>query len=160
MTYSFDIAVAQEYGVNAAIMIHNFQFWIRKHRAENTNYYDGRYWTYNSVRGWSELFCFWTPKQIRNILDNLIDRGVLKKSNYNKNPYDRTLWYAFADEEKWVGPNDQIHLPKRANVFVQTGQPIPDIKPDNKPENNYNSARVGNVDCDSRKSFASALWNI
>lgn len=134
MTYSFDIDVAKEYGVNAAIMIKNFQFWIMKHRAEEKNFYDGRYWTYNSVRGWTELFCFWTPNQIRTILDSLVEKGVLKKGNYNPTPYDRTLWYAFVDEEKWIGSKSQIDLGNFTNEFVENHQPIPDIKPDNKPD--------------------------
>lgn len=134
MTYSFDIDVAKEYGVNAAIMIKNFQFWIMKHRAEEKNFYDGRYWTYNSVRGWTELFCFWTPNQIRTILDSLVEKGVLKRGNYNPTPYDRTLWYAFVDEEKWIGSKSQIDLGNFTNGFVENHQPIPDIKPDIKPE--------------------------
>lgn len=132
MNYSFDTEVAKEYGVNAAIMIKNFQFWIIKHRAEEKNFFDGCYWTYNSVRGWSELFSFWSPKQIRTILDNLVEKRVLKKGNYNQTPYDRTLWYAFVDEAKWIGLNKQIDLPKQANEIVQIGEPIPDINTDNK----------------------------
>ena len=139
MTYSFDVDVAQEYGVNGAVMIKNFQFWIMKHRAEEKNFFDGRYWTYNSVRGWSELFCFWTPKQIRTILDNLVERGVLKKGNYNQTPYDRTSWYAFVDEEKWIGSKGQIDLPKRSNEIVQMGQPIPDNNTDNNTDNEENN---------------------
>ena len=49
MDYSFDIEVAQQYGVNEAIMIKNLQFWIMKNKANGKHFHDGHTWTYNSV---------------------------------------------------------------------------------------------------------------
>ena len=40
MIYSFDSGVAKEYGVNEAIMIANFQFWIKKNKANKNNFFD------------------------------------------------------------------------------------------------------------------------
>ena len=48
-TYLFDVEVAKEYGVDAAIMIKLFQFWIQKNIANESNFYDNNYWTYNSL---------------------------------------------------------------------------------------------------------------
>ena len=138
MTYSFDIDVAKEYGVNEAILIANLQFWIRKNRANDKNFYDGRYWTYNSIKAWQELFPFWTEKTIRTIINHLIEKGVIITGNYNQSKYDRTLWYAFADESIWL--DGQIHLPKRENGNAEKGKPIPDNKPDNKPDSIYTHA--------------------
>lgn len=131
MNYSFDTDVAKEYGVFGAIMIKNIQFWILKHKAEDRNFYDGRYWTFNSVKGWADLFSFWSPKQIRIILESLVERGVLRKGNYNKSPYDRTLWYAFEDEEKWIGEKGKIDLPIRANEIAPSGKSLTDNNTDN-----------------------------
>jgi len=134
MNYNFDSDVAKEYGVNEAIMIANFQFWIAKNKANGKNFFDGCYWTYNSLKALIELFPFWTEKQIRSILKSLIDKGVLKTANFNQNQYDRTLWYAFVQEGKWICPNGQMDLTKRANGFDQMGRPIPDNKPDILPD--------------------------
>lgn len=137
MTYTFDEEVAKEYGVNEAIMITNFQFWIKKNKVNNQNLYDGRYWTYNSNKAFQELFPFWSAKTIRTVLDHLKDRGVLITGNHNANTYDRTLWFAFADEEKWICSNRQMDLPESANGIAQIGKPIPDNIPDiNKEKNN------------------------
>lgn len=136
MNYNFNIEIAKQYGVNEAIMIANFQFWIAKNKANEQGFKDGSYWTYNSVKAFRDLFPFWSEKQIRTILNSLVKQNVLKTGNYNQSSYDRTLWYAFIDEEKWICPNGNFHFTKWANGFDQMGKPIPDNKPDIKPDNN------------------------
>lgn len=135
MIYSFDADVAKEYGINEAVMIANFQFWISKNKANGKNFIDGHYWTYNSNKAFQELFPFWSAKTIRTTLDHLKTRGILITGNHNTKTYDRTLWFAFADEEKWVCPRRQMDLPKTANGFVENGKPIPDIIPDINTDN-------------------------
>lgn len=140
MIYTFDATVAKEYGVNEAIMIANFQFWISKNKANGRNFVDGHYWTYNSKRAFLDLFPFWTEQNIKTILSHLKDKGVLITARYNENKYDHTLWYAFAEESIWLNnikehntslsenqPTDWLESTNRA---VRTNQPIPDIIPD------------------------------
>lgn len=148
MIYTFDVSVAKEYGVNEAIMIANFQFWIAKNKANDKNYFDGHYWTYNSKRAFLELFPFWSEQNIKTILRHLKDQGVIITGNYNKNNYDRTLWYAFADDNTWLNdikqnntslsenqPIDKLEL---TNGEVGTNQPIPDIIPNIKTDKKEN----------------------
>lgn len=134
MRYSFNINLAKKYGLEEAIFLENLIFWVIRNRANQTNYFDGRTWTYNSVRAFNVLFPFWTAKQIRRVLDSLLKQGVIVKGNYNKNPYDRTLWYALAEEDTFICQYGQVDLPKPPNEFCEKGQPIPDIKPDIKPD--------------------------
>jgi len=105
-THVFSVDVAEKLGVDAAIMINNFYFWIKKNKANNRNLRAGSYWTYNSVEAFCELFPYWTKGQIRRILTNLIKKNILKKDKHNINKFDSTLWYAFTDdflkEMKWV----------------------------------------------------------
>ena len=132
MNYTFDVEVANKYGVEEAIFISNLQYWILQNKANERNYYDGHTWTFNSNSAFIELFPFWSQKQVRRIIESLKEKGVIITGNYNKNPYDRTLWYAFVDEGKWIGHKGQMDLPKWANGFSEKGEPIPDNKPDNK----------------------------
>lgn len=134
MRYSFNINLAKKYGIEEAIFLENLIFWVIRNRANQKNYFDGRTWTYNSVRAFNVLFPFWTAKQIRRVLDSLLKQGVIVKGNYNKNPYDRTLWYALAEEDTFICQYGQVDLPKPPNEFCEKGQPIPDIKPDIKPD--------------------------
>jgi len=42
INYSFNIAVAKEYGVNEAIMVNNIVYWVIKNKANGKNCHDGR----------------------------------------------------------------------------------------------------------------------
>lgn len=125
MIYQFDSDIAERYGVDEAIMIANLMFWIRKNEANGKHYHDGRYWTYNSIEAFVVLFPFWSKKQIRRILQSLIDKEVIVVGNYNSSTYDRTTWYAFGNS---MLLNGKIHVPKWANGNAQMGTPIPDIE--------------------------------
>ena len=127
MQHSFDIIIAKEYGVLEAILINHFEFWIAKNAANQKNYYDGQYWTYNSIKSFNQLFPYVTPKQIRNALEHLKELGIIQTGNFNKSSYDRTLWYAFAPEGKWIVQKCKMESAKWANGFDLEGKPIPDI---------------------------------
>lgn len=132
MTHSFDIDHALKYGVNESIMISNFQFWIHKNKANGTHLHDGKTWTYNSVNAFKEIFPYWNNGQIRRCLESLVKQEVLVKGDYNKNRYERTLWYAFNDESIFL--NQQVHLSKTANGDVENGKCITDTIPNSKPD--------------------------
>lgn len=147
MQHSFDIEIAQKYGVPVAIFLNNLSFWIKKNQANRKHFHDGRYWTYNSVEAYSELFPYWTAKQIRLILDKAKENGLILTANYNLTAYDRTQWYALSDEgHKLLGisicPNGQMELDKRANGFPEKGKPIPDNKTDIKTDNITNRESI------------------
>lgn len=127
MAYTFDLEHAKKYGVDEAIFLNNIIFWIAKNKADGSNNHDGRTWTFNSAEKFTEVFPFWTGKQIRRISESLIKQGVLVKGNHNKAGYDRTTWFALSDES--ILPNRQMDLTKSVNGFSQTVTPIPDIKP-------------------------------
>ena len=135
-TFMFDAAVAEEFGLKEAVVIKCFQFWIEKNKANNKHFIDGHYWTYNSIEAWQKLFPFLTKKQIWGTIESLVAKGVIIKGNFNQNKFDRTVWYAFADEEKWISPKGKLDFPKKENGFSEKGKPIPDIIPDNIPDNN------------------------
>lgn len=136
MNYNFDIAIAQELGVNAAIVINNLQFWIKKNEANGKHLHDGRYWTFNSNRAWKELFPFWTENQIRKILDDLVTKDIIIKGNYNELKYDRTLWYAFSDNGNSICEKTQMKVGNIPNRSEQNHEPIPDKNTDIKPDKN------------------------
>ncbi len=149
MDYSFNGDVAAIYGIDEAVFIHNLYWWIRKNEANGRHHYEGRNWTYNSMKAFSELFPFWTTKQVRRIIEKLKNAGALLVGNFNDTSFDRTQWYALSDEVieiyegKKVAEKEPDHLPKRAvpirpngqMTFAQMGKPIPDSKPYSKPDN-------------------------
>ncbi len=135
MVHQFDPDIAVECGIPAAVLFQNIVFWIEKNETNNTNFHDGSYWTYNSIKAFTLQFPYLTQKQIRTALSRLSDAEYIKTGNYNEAIYDRTLWYALA-------PKGQMKVPKKANgncperqiPFAPEGKPIPDINTDNKPD--------------------------
>lgn len=97
MQHSFNIQIAIEYGVHAAVILNNLYFWVEKNRANNKNFYDGHYWTYNSKSAFSKLFPYMTPRQIEYALKKLIDANIVLTGNYNSDQRDRTLWYTITN---------------------------------------------------------------
>lgn len=151
MEHSFDIEVAKEYGIVEAIFIKHFQFWISKNKANGVHQYEDRTWTYNSNKAFAELFPYLSTQSIRTALKHLTDKSVVMTGNYNPNPYNKTLWYAFVNEEKWICQFQQTDLLKSTNGFVRNGKCIntdidyTDNKPDNKPNNITPSITQGEV---------------
>jgi hypothetical protein len=135
--HQFDTDHAVKYGINAAVILHNLIFWIEKNKANKKHLYEGRTWTYNSVKAWSELFPYLTKKQVRTALDLLRDKGVIMTGNFNEKTNDNTLWYAFADEGKWLALQGKESAPEGKAVALQ-GNPIivTDSKPYIKPDVN------------------------
>ena len=147
MIHNFDINIAEKYGINAAIILQNMYYWIEKNRANEKHFHDGYYWTYNSLKAFEELFPYMSTKQIRGALEKLDEEGIIVCGNYNNSTYDRTKWYAITDagyelfqEGKCIVPKGQMENSKRANGLSQKGEPIPNNKPYNKPNNNICAA--------------------
>lgn len=125
MEHSFDIQYAKVYGLEESILIHHLQYWIIKNKANNKHEHDGRNWTYNSYKAFAEIFPYWNEHKMRRILDSLVEQNVLLRENYNKKGYDRTSWYAFVDENKFIH-NCQKQLTNLPNANDEIAKPIPD----------------------------------
>ena len=141
MQHSFDIDIAKEYGVLEAILLNNLWFWIEKNKANNTNFYDGYYWTYNSTRAFNELFPYVSQRQIQTALKKLIEAEILQTGNYNKVAYDRTLWYAFTEKGKCIMQKCKMEDAKKGNGSSENVSPIPDSKPSKKPSKKTNNKK-------------------
>ena len=127
MEHSFNIDIAAEYGIECAILLKHLYFWIKKNEANDENFFDGRYWTYNSVKAFSVLFPYMTERKVRYTLEKMEEHGLIVVGNYNKSQYDRTKWYALTDLAYSILQKGNFHLTKTANGKDANGEPIPDI---------------------------------
>ena len=125
--HSFDPDIAARVGCNAAVIYQNLFYWAEKNAANGRHFYEGRWWTYNSVSAFADLFPYLTGKQIRTALDKLESDGLIVSGCYNKSAYDRTKWYSPTCLKA------ETHLPKKTNENAQNGEPIPDINTNHKP---------------------------
>lgn len=133
MDYSFNGEIAAMYGVDEAVFIHNLYWWIKKNQANGNNFFDGQYWTYNSIDAFCVLFPYWSKRQVERILKSLKEKGAIVTGNYNKAAYDRTTWYALTETVISIYAKSEMHITKRGNGFTQTVTTIPDSKPYSKP---------------------------
>ena len=90
--------VAVRYGTEEAIFLDAIMFWWRTNRDNNRNCYEGRWWTYNSVETYTDLFPWWSSAQIRRIIGRCKEKGALLTANFNEDKRDRTVWYSPSDE--------------------------------------------------------------
>lgn len=126
MNHSFDVDIAVEYGVHAAILLNHFYFWVQKNKANESNFHDGCYWTYNSRKAYAELFPYMSPHQIKTTINKLVESGLIKIGCYNKDSRDRTLWYTLTDKGFCKVQKCQMQMSEMANANGENGQPLPD----------------------------------
>lgn len=174
MEHHFNVEVAKVYGVEEAILIHNIFFWIKKNVANDRHNHDGRYWTYNSSKAFAELFPYFNEKKIYRLLADMCQKKILIKGNFNKNAFDRTMWYALSDETLSVLDKEKydisqmsesydekctFHFSKMENGFSESEEPIPysntDSKQDNKEEIDKSISKKEGINFESIVS----AWN-
>lgn len=135
----FDPNIAEELGVDCAIMFANIEFWVDTNKRNGINMFNDKYWTFNSIRAFREQFPFWTEQNIKTILKKLVEAKYIEKGRFNKKGYDKTSWYtvvpapilsAGALEESSVFKSgfQPIHKLELTNPLVDSNQPIPDTK--------------------------------
>ncbi len=142
--HSFDPEIAKIVGVNAATIFQNIVYWQEKNSANDRHFYDGKHWTYNSTRAFADMFPYLSLDQIRTAIQKLIDADLIEVGEFNKSSYDRTKWYSV---------KSLVELGKIPNGVRQNPEPIPDSKPNIKPD----SKRARDNDS-LKEEFDIALW--
>ena len=107
--------LAREIGLNEALILQQINYWIEINKKSGNNFYDGRYWTYNSIRAWQEKdFDYMSFDTVKRTFAKLEKAGFLLVGNYNKDPRDKTKWYTINTEKL-----DQWKSAKSTNAQVQ-----------------------------------------
>lgn len=122
MKHSFEIAIADKYGIEVAVVFDMFCFWINKNEANENNYRNGKYWMFNSAKGFKKLFPYWSEKKIQRILQKMVDEDLIIKGNYNENPWNQTSWYAFGNMGEKLKSALSIDWSNLSNAFTESVQ--------------------------------------
>lgn len=123
--HQFDTEIAQQVGVNAAVIFQHIVFWCEKNAANGSNLREGRYWTYNSMAAFQELFPYLTFSQIRTALAKLEEVGLILSGEFNEDRWLRRKWYcvaslyAFATNRSSICEKSQMHLSPVADAFAE-----------------------------------------
>jgi hypothetical protein len=136
--HSFDIELASELkSIDLAILVHHFQFWIMKNKRLGKNFHEGRTWTYQSIADVAAHFPYWSYSHVKRLLLKLVSLNILIKDNFNKTSMDRTIWYAFQNEEKFtIFQIRKMEIPDSENGNSESGNcnKDTDSKTDSKTE--------------------------
>lgn len=143
MEHSFDVEIAREYGIPAAILLKQFSLWIKKNKREGRNQFEGKTWTYNSAADIANRVPYFSEYQVNRALSQMVQTGLIVKGNFNKTARDRTTWYAltdkaesllshFAESQNGIGENAKSNLQNRKmdsaksqNAFCKSAGPLP-----------------------------------
>ena len=116
----FKSSVAKAVGVTGAILLNNLNYWINHNETNEKNFFDGCYWTYNSIKAFCEQFPFLSKNSITRALGKLEKDGYIKTGFHNENTWDRTKWYALTDKGRaLMGNTAEVDNPKEDGAFTQ-----------------------------------------
>lgn len=140
MNHMINSDVACAVGVNGAIILGNIYYWCKHNEANKQNEFDGRFWTFNSVPAFCEIFPFMSRRTIERELKKLKDQGYVLTGCYNKSHYDKTSWYALSDKAMALfdGAPTKSKESMRQNDAIdtaKTAQSIPPICRDGERQN-------------------------
>jgi len=83
------------------------------------------------------------------------------KGNFNKAKYDRTIWYAFVDQNKFIKLcNNKIDIVDTQNGNWCSTTPIPDTKTDTKTDKESKPKKAGHSPLASNDAHASSHFSI
>ena len=124
--FKFNTEDAISYGVPEAVVLFNIRYWVKINEEKQINYFEGKYWTFNSCTQYTKVFPFYSDRQISRLLVSLEKKGAIISGNFNKRGYDKTKWTTLA-------------LPETADPSTEIGRPIPDVKPYIKQDHEINN---------------------
>ena len=140
-------------GINEAILLQKIHGWLQCTPKEHV----GRSWIYNTYKSWHEQLPFMSESAIKRATKNLIDKGIIITENFNKNSFDKTLWYSI-DYEKltsvvqsvdFVENHDSVKMDYRE---CQNGLSIVS-EWTNNTNNNNNKENINNINIINKRSF-------
>lgn len=98
-SHSFDVGIACELGIHAAIIFNHILYWLRINASKkNCELIDGKVWMYEKQQDMADFLGYLTIDEIKKAVGILVKSGLLITDNYNKNKFDKTNWYTTADQ--------------------------------------------------------------
>jgi hypothetical protein len=199
-TINLDSTIAFDYGLEEAIIFDEFLYqiegFIRKekhcypwlHTVDGKEIKEPRTWVYDSASKLVMKYQFWSESQIRRTLKRMVEKGLIATGCFNKNLYDKTMWYCIVDENKFlrgiesntiisddfenipvkntqdacdeiVEPCDEIVTSKECNRETNTSNIPLTINSNTITYTHDNSKPSKNESSESRIQKAQSLWN-
>ena len=110
MYHSFDADIAAKYGIVESLFLCNIAFWVKQNTLNKHNYFEGRYWTYNSLSAYAGLFYYVSESTIKRAIKHLKDEGLIYAGNFNNDRFNHTNYYTLTEKGYALikNPTDRI----------------------------------------------------
>lgn len=134
ISHSFSVDVAKKHGVDVAIMLNHFAFWYIKNKSDNHQFFKNDYWVRMKASALREYFPYYSVRQLRYIIDRMIDFDLLKQDEFNQKKNDRTKWYSLTKNSKKLLniSSDKNVTNVSHKIVTPTDKNVTSIKEDNK----------------------------
>lgn len=153
-THTFNIEVAKDFGLPAAVIFNNIYFWWNHNKAENLESHKERCWTYTTTAGLERQFPYLTNSQIRTALKKLIDGGMLITGDFSPDRHKRPTYYSVTElGEMYMTPAVSAEMRERARnkangehePATTPGNPFADTT-DDRPKITAHAYITSNID--------------
>lgn len=99
-TFSFDQGIAENLGIEAAIVYNHIIYWLKINSGKpNAEMIEEKYWMYETIKQMADFFGFLSEDQISRAIKKLVDARLIIRKPLNKNPFDRTSWYTIPNQQ-------------------------------------------------------------
>ena len=92
--------LAIELGLDSALVIQQFQYWLKINEEAGKNYFEEKYWTCSSLDEIQKRdFPFFSKTKLKNIINGLVSNGYLCKKQLNLDKFNHTNFYTINYEK-------------------------------------------------------------
>lgn len=99
ITHSFIISDANEYGLQAAVILYHLRYLQAAHVDRGTALHDGKHWVNYSYESLAKTFQYMSVQTIKRVMSKLVKAGAIEKEPLNMNRFNRELsWHCALSE--------------------------------------------------------------
>lgn len=155
--HAFDVGIATQLGIHAAIVLNHILHWIRFNAAQNdVEIIDGRIWMFQTQEKMAESFGYMSVDEVKRAVVKLLKSGILIAQCNSKNRWNRTLSYSTSDTNLYRLPErNSKNSYERANSREAQSKFAPsdsanlrDVYKDNKQDNKQKDNNSLNGSCE------------
>lgn len=100
MEHSFNVEIAEEYGIPSAIILHQICRVILDNEQNGTPKWNGKTWACQSAASIANKIPYMSVHAIRRTLTDMVNSGLLEKAKMAPSGMDHSAWYSLTDKSE------------------------------------------------------------
>jgi len=165
--HSFDVELAEIHGIQKAVLLKNFDYWVRENERKQIEQFfvGGKYWTSESASSLANKYRYMPKSSIKRWVNELQDIGwldILKFQSDTSFYRPGKVFELWNTGQDWQSAQNEPtkkneHWPKMSQALAQNEPKIGPIRADNWPTVSHNNIDLNvevNIDSNIEKSGA------